>query len=219
MHPLIIEQLEDRLVASATSFVTSLYQNVLMRNPETTGLNFWVTQIQNGMSNATVATGFWQSVEHRTLEINDYYQTLLGRSPTVAESNFWVKVMTSGKMGELDVQANFVLSNEFVADHDTPENYIAALYAAFLGRAPSIDEEVSWESVLAANGAPTVVVGIERSAEAYTRIVDNYYTTYLKRNPDPAGLAFWLNQIQTGQESVGLVAELILGSGEYANGH
>jgi hypothetical protein len=216
---LAIEKLEDRLVPDATSFVTSLYHNVLNRAPETAGLNFWVGKIQNGMSNVQVATGFWQSIEHRNLEVNIYYQTFLGRTPSAGELSFWVTQMTSGKMGELAVQAQFALSDEFLADNNSPAAFVGALYEDFLGRAPTLSEQASWQNVLATDGPATVTVGIEKSAESYTRIIDNCYITYLNRSADSAGLAFWLNQIQTGRASVGLVAELILGSAEYAAIH
>lgn len=34
----------------ATDFVTNLYQNILGRNPETTGLNNWVNRLMTGTS-------------------------------------------------------------------------------------------------------------------------------------------------------------------------
>jgi Domain of unknown function (DUF4214) len=213
-RPLAIEQLEDRLVPDATSYVTSLYQSVLNRAPDAAGLAFWVSQI-TGESYQDVATAFWQSPEHRSLEVGSYYQTLLNRSPDAAGLAFWVNEMTSGAMGELTVQANFVTSQEFQASHNTPGAFISALYLDFLGRSPSSSEQAFWENILASDGAMATVRDIETSAEAYTRILDTYYTTFLNRSPDTAGLAFWLNQLQTGQQTVGSVAELILASTEY----
>jgi hypothetical protein len=214
-----IEQLEDRLLPDATSYVTSLYENLLKRAADTAGLNFWLAQIQSGESLQDVGTAFWQSPEHRALEVTSYYQTFLNRTPDAAGLAFWVNQMTSGTMGELTVQAAFVTSPEFVASHGTPAAFVSAIYVDFLGRAPSISEQASWQSILAVTGALTVTADIETSAEAYTRILDTYYTTYLSRDPDSTGLAFWLSNLQTGQQTVGSVAELILGSTEYVNGH
>jgi hypothetical protein len=216
---LTIEALEDRLLPDATSFVTSLYESVLKRAPDAAGLAFWVNRIQSGETYQDVATAFWQSPEHRGLEVDSYYQTFLNRAADAAGRAFWINEMTSGLMGELAVQANFLTSNEFLASHATPAAFVSALYVDFLGRAPSISEQAGWEGFLAANGPATTTIAIEASAEAYTRVLDAYYTTYLNRTSDAVGLAFWLSKLQTGQQTVGSVAELILGSTEYINDH
>jgi hypothetical protein len=50
---------------SPTAFVTLLYQNVLDRAPDQAGLNAWVGQMQQGMSEASVVLGFSDSTEFR----------------------------------------------------------------------------------------------------------------------------------------------------------
>src|SRR5437016_3127058 len=76
---LSIEPLEERLALDATSFVKALYRDVLNRTPDTQGLNFWVQRLQSGSTNLQVATFFWESAEHRGLEVDQYYQTYLNR--------------------------------------------------------------------------------------------------------------------------------------------
>jgi len=46
-----------------TAFVTLVYQNVLDRNPEPSGLAFWVKKLDGGMSRGTVMTNFSESSE------------------------------------------------------------------------------------------------------------------------------------------------------------
>ena len=46
-----------------TAFVTLVYQNVLDRNPESSGLAFWVKKLDGGMSRGTVMTNFSESSE------------------------------------------------------------------------------------------------------------------------------------------------------------
>jgi phospholipase/lecithinase/hemolysin len=50
---------------SPSAFVTLLYQNVLDRAPDQAGLNAWVGQMQQGMSEASVVLGFSDSTEFR----------------------------------------------------------------------------------------------------------------------------------------------------------
>src|SRR5690349_17465058 len=64
---LAVEHLEDRLVPDATSFVTSLYQNLLNRAPDSGGLANYLQELQNGESHEQVATEIWRSPEHRGL--------------------------------------------------------------------------------------------------------------------------------------------------------
>lgn len=216
---LSIEQLEDRLALNATSFVTSLYENLLNRAPDTAGLNFWVSEINSGMSNQQVATGFWQSAEHRGVEVDTYYQTFLNRAADAAGRAFWINQLTSGAMTELNVEFSFMTSVEFVNIHPNPGAFVTALYVDLLGRSPNISEQATWEVVLQNQGAGTVVIDILTSAESYTHIITGYYQTYLNRDPDTSGLSLWLSQLQNGTGTVESVAESILGSVEYANTH
>jgi len=47
-----------------TGFVNALYQNVLGRLPDQSGLNFWLDQLAHGTSRATVLVGFAESPEN-----------------------------------------------------------------------------------------------------------------------------------------------------------
>ena len=50
-----------------TAFVTTLYRDVLGRDPDAGGLNFWVNRLVAGTSRDQGALGFWNSVERRAL--------------------------------------------------------------------------------------------------------------------------------------------------------
>jgi len=47
-----------------SDFVTLLYHNVLHRDPDTPGLNSWVSQLNGGTSRSQVVIGFSESPEH-----------------------------------------------------------------------------------------------------------------------------------------------------------
>ena len=217
---LAVEQLEDRLALNATSLVTGLYHNLLGRAPDATGLAFWVQQLSSGaMTNQQVATGIWDSAEHRGIEVANYYELYLGRAPDAAGLSFWVNRFLSGQDNELTMEAQFITSPEFILNNNSASAYVTALYIDILGRTPSISEESFWDNELAAIGTNAVAVDILTSAEAYTRVITNYYEQYLNRAPDNTGLSFWLNQLQTGTGTLESVAEGILGSAEYAADH
>jgi hypothetical protein len=216
--PLQCEQLETRLALNATSYVTSLYENLLNRAPDSAGLTFWVNQINSGMSNFQVAQDFWRSPEHRAIEVESYYTNYLDRAADTIGLNFWVNQMLKGEP-EVDVVAQFLTSGEYIALHPTPDAYISALYADILSRVPSATELVFWENELAVNGAGTVTAGILLSRESAIDIVSFDYQAYLERQPDVTGLNYWVNQLLNNTASVETVAEGIIGSAEYAALH
>jgi hypothetical protein len=213
------ERLEDRLVPDATSYVKSLYVNLLNRTADTGGLNHFVSEIQSGVSNQQVALEIWRSPEHRGIQVDSFYQLFLGRAADATGRAFWVNQLLSGTLSELGVAANFLTSAEYLATHNTPTAYITGLYLDILGREASASEQAFWQNALLNFGDAAVTAGILTSGEAYTDIITNDYVKYLNRTPDANGLGHFLSQLDTGVGTVESVAESILGSTEYANTH
>jgi Domain of unknown function (DUF4214) len=214
------EQLEDRLALDATSFVKALYQNVLGRSADSSGLAFWVNQIQsNGLSNQQVASDIWGSTEHRRDEVNSYYETYLHRAPDASGLAFWANELLNGTYNEQGVQTLFMSSAEYIAAHNTPGTFVQSLYLNILSRLPTAGELSFWENTLAIDGAIDVTGSILTSTESYTNLIDSYYANYLNRTVDASGLDNWLSKLQSGSGTVESVAESILGSAEYANVH
>jgi hypothetical protein len=119
--------------ATATAFVTRLYQVVLQRQPDPTGLSDWVSQLEQGRnSGAGVAQGFYLSAEMKNSGLSnaDYvervYLGMLGRSSDPAGKAGWVSALDSGASYAY-VVAGFVGSNEFTnlcAQSNIPRGYV-----------------------------------------------------------------------------------------------
>jgi len=83
------------------AFVRRVYQNVLGRAPDQSGLDFWKGQLQSGQRNrGQVMTGFSESPEfHRKTfaEVASIvvHETLLGRAPNDSEYAHWRDVFAS----------------------------------------------------------------------------------------------------------------------------
>lgn len=214
------EPLEDRLALDATSFVKSLYLNILGRTADSGGVAFWVDQIQNnGLSNQDVATDIWRSTEHRTAEVNAYYENYLHRAADASGLAFWANELGNGTYNEQGVKTPFMTSNEYIAAHSTAGVFIQGLYLNILSRLPSAREVTFWENGLANFGATAVTASILTSTESYRNLINSYYSNYLNRTVDANGLDNWLSKLQSGTGTVESVAESILGSTEYANIH
>jgi hypothetical protein len=83
---------------STGSWVTLLYQKLLNRNPDPSGLQFWIGNTNRyGMD--WVAYNFYQSSETRMRRVEVIYQTLLFREPDIVGWPFWTaRVLTTGDL-------------------------------------------------------------------------------------------------------------------------
>jgi hypothetical protein len=91
-----------------SSYVQSLYQNLLHRTGSTAEVNGWVAQLPQ-LGRAGLAQDSLLSQEYRADEVNDDYTHLLHRTPSTAEVNSWV---SSGK-DLLSIDTLFAASQEF----------------------------------------------------------------------------------------------------------
>lgn len=98
------------------------YQAAFDRKPDLAGLNYWVKQMDNGMSLKEMAMGFVNSTEFKTLNpsndttaiLNSYYQHVLHRAPDAVGQAYWSAAMNSGTPA-YEVLAAFAESNENIA--------------------------------------------------------------------------------------------------------
>ena len=105
------EYIQDHGGAGA-GWVTGMYQNLLGRTPAASEVNYWVQQLNQGMSTTAVAYGFAASNEREGERVAADYQQYLGRAANAAEINYWVGQFQAGQSNE-DVVAGFVGSTEF----------------------------------------------------------------------------------------------------------
>ena len=111
------EYLKDHGGASAT-WVTSLYTNLLSRQPDQSGLAAWTQGLNHGATPAAIAQGFVYSPEFLGIQVNSTYQSLLGRSVDPTGLTDWVSALTHGVSWEqfTDLIAS---SGEFVSNQIT----------------------------------------------------------------------------------------------------
>jgi hypothetical protein len=83
---------------SPASWVTLLYQKLLNRTPDPSGLQFWIGNTSRyGMD--WVAYNFYQSQESRMKRVQNIYETLLFRDPDPVGWPFWTdRVLTTGDL-------------------------------------------------------------------------------------------------------------------------
>jgi hypothetical protein len=197
------------------SYVTTLYGSILNRAPDVNGFNYWIQYLQAGGSQTQVSQAFWESLEHRQIQVQQYYQYYLGRPADPVGLNYWGARFLSGA-SETDIQSAILASGEYQTYHSDSTSFLNGLYGAVLGRAADAAGLAAWTQALANGMARDQVArAFLTSGEAYQRTVDSYYSDYLHRPADLPGQNTWVFLLQTGQKTVNQVAEGFLASGEY----
>ena len=152
---------------SNTDFVTLLYNNVLHRGPDPTGLSGWVGLLNSGQdTRSQVVLGFSQSPEDITnstpavdqgLWVGDVdaarvarlYDTVLGRLPDLPGLAGWTQALENGTLTLLQEVNDFMTSAEFQAVYGNLSNtdFVTLLYTNALHRAPDAGL-TAWVSLL-----------------------------------------------------------------------
>ncbi|QVL33599.1 DUF4214 domain-containing protein [Telmatocola sphagniphila] len=97
---------------------------------------------------------------------------------------------------------------------DGYQAFLKGLYNGVLFRAPDTAGYNSWLTQLE-NGSVSryyVTQAFINSTENRTNQVQGWFEQYLDRNADPTGLAFYVNQLQTGFSESQVLSEIILSS-------
>ena len=102
-----------------TQFVTLMYQKILLRQPDSGGLNGWVSYLASGGTRDQVALSFLQSAEFAGLmstqnrvTISLLYFDMLRRQPDLGGFNGWVAALNSGT-SLADIITGFLNSQEY----------------------------------------------------------------------------------------------------------
>ena len=178
---------------SNAGFVELLYQNVLERAADISGLTSWVGLLEGGTSRAEVVIGFSESAEFKlrtTAETSSFaitmseaswcdevyrlYQATLDRAPDSAGFADWIGQLGGGR-DFLTVVEGFVGSAEFQQNYGALNNsaFVELLYQNVLGRAADSGGLASWVGQLdGGTSRAEVVRGFSQSNEFITATTD-----------------------------------------------
>jgi Domain of unknown function (DUF4214)/Putative Ig domain len=201
----------------AEEFVCSLYEGVLDRNPDATGLAHWAGEISNGIARAAVAYDIANSRERHTDEVTNDYETFLGRNPEFGGLTTFVRLLDDGTSAQ-QVAADILGSNEaFNSIGDADATWLTYLYEKVLHRTPDSTGDSFWLHALGDGHSRTqVAFDVETSREFDIDYVNEDYEAWLLRPAETAGLSSYVSFLErTGSENQ--VDVSILGSQEYFN--
>jgi len=180
-------------VDALTQFIQRLYQNVLGRQADQGGLDFWKNALANGQSNgSTISEQFFFSNEYLNRNrtnaqyVNDLYETCMGRPADEGGRDFWVGRLNSG-VSRRQLMEQFLQSDEF--------KRICAQYGIPVGQISS----------------PNPVGG----SGSMTGFVQRKYEVFLDRQADAGGLDYWTGRVVNHGDSGQKVAESFVFSNEF----
>ena len=143
--------------------VANAYVGLLGRDPDYPGFVFWLTQIRNGQSSASLFTTFVTSPEFvatygnttDTQYIQLLYLNTLLRAATASDLAFWVPQVAA--QGRAAIAGFFVQSDEFSLRFRARQ-LSNLLYLGFLGRTPDPLGRQFWTNELGVQGVNELIV-------------------------------------------------------------
>jgi hypothetical protein len=214
-----LEQLEERCVPTGglslnQDYVAQLYQDVLGRTPDPTGINYWSGFLDQGMSRGLLAGQLTHTTEALTRALDNLYEHYLGRRADTSGTAAFLPMLVSGQ--DEQVQAQLLGSPEYSQFHQASSlhDFLAHLYVDVLGRPADAAAEAYFGGAQFAGNRTAIASAVVSSPEANRVLIQQDYERFLQREPDSAGAAYWANALTQSANSLTL-AQGILGSDEY----
>lgn len=158
--------------------VTRLYRAYFGRNPDRSGLAYWVGKRRNGQTLIRASNVFAHSSEFlRTYGPLDdeafvqlVYRNVLDRDGDAAGVAYWTKRLRTGASSRGQVMVNFSESTEYIAKAKPTVDVVAVTFG-LLGRPPTAAEAATWIPALASGAPRTALISEVLGTEAYAQRV------------------------------------------------
>lgn len=108
------------------AFVDQIYRNVLGRAPDSSGLDYWVRQMQRGRTRGQVLTGFSESPENKAATraeviVSWAFAQMIDRMPTETERATWTSEIEDG--GSAAQLVRFLADSQAFAERASSHSY------------------------------------------------------------------------------------------------
>ncbi len=196
-------------------FVTSVYVDLLQRQPDAGGLASWTAALDRGLPRVDMVEAVQASPEYQRIIVDVLYNLFLNRSASPEDIAAWSNFLNSGGTIE-QIEAALVSSPEFYLSEGggSDDGYLEALYRYTLGRDVDPSGQAAFAPLLAAGGTAEVVNALFSSSEFLQDDVNRLYMEFLHRTADSASLNGFVRALQQGVSSATLAA-YIMSSGEF----
>lgn len=200
--------------------ISRLYQAYFRRAPDNDGFGFWQAQRAAGLGLGAMSDAFADSAEFQMAYgalsndafVDLVYLNVLGRPADPAGRLYWISSLDNGVSRGL-VMTGFSDSAELIAATGTAppttvsQAEIYRLYVAFFLRFPDEAGYRYWEQVRSGGASLESIAAAFAGSDEFVqnygplpddRFVELVYGNVLARSPDPAGTAYWQDQLAAG---------------------
>lgn len=191
------------LTANSSFFITAVAGTTYYLDlTSATASDYTVTLGAQGSGSTTFDEGQARPAQtQRAAFVTKLYQDTLGRNPEDGGLDFWVQGLASGTVTQGDVASAVINSTEYRT------NLIQGLYQSILGREAETAGLNYWLDFFAAGHTVEEMKAQFYGSDEYFNnqggsnegLVDSFYVAFLNRHAEPAGLAYWLNQLNGGE--------------------
>jgi hypothetical protein len=195
-------------------YVAQLYQDLLHRPADAGGLAYWSSRLNNGMARSQLTQLLVSSGEFLSQEVQQLYLTYLGRPADLGGLNAFVASLSHGGTVE-QVKATIIGSPEYFSRAGgTNIGFVTAMYHDLLGRDPDAGAAIWTTRLNAGMSRPSAALGIIKSLEGMTYLVQTLYQRYLHRQADAGGIAGFTAALSRGMHDEQVISTLVA-SNEY----
>jgi len=198
------------------AWLNAVYEKLLGRPIDPTGLNEWGADLNNGTSPTQVVLDIEHTTEYETDQVQAAFQKLLGVSAPQSAVDYLVGLMQAGADFRL-IEAIIVGTPEFyLAAGGTNADFLNAIYEDFLNRPIDPTSEQQWSALMTAGYTPMqVALGVLTSKEYVTDMVTQDYMNYMGTAPDTNSLGAFVAALMDGTMNNDIVVATLLGSPEW----
>lgn len=181
--------------ATRRCHVEALYPAFFSRSASAADATYW-SQSLTSSSTSSVATSFAGTVEWKDRMVKDLFQQALGRTPTATElSTYSPQVSKNSPLDPIAAAIFAKIRTELVS---TNSAYVTALYDAILDRVPTSGESSAMLADMTGGAtAADVAEDLWAGQESRNIRVQKLYQKVLNRVAEPAGEAYWANELLT----------------------
>jgi hypothetical protein len=184
------------------ALVIQMYQTLLNRGIDPTGLASWTYLLDTGSTAQQVATGIISSSEYRTDVVQGLYQKLLHRAADPSGLNTFTQLLQTNGGSAEQVAALIAGSAEYFQQRagGTNDGFLNAIYHDALGRTLDPTGQAFFTQQFANGLTTTAAATIIYASHEYTGdLIKTDYQTLLNRAADSTGLGYWAAQHAAGQ--------------------
>lgn len=190
--------------------VRATYLLLLGRCAEAAGFDYWVGQLDSGVSVERFAATIANSLEAHKRSVNDAYRLVLDRAASQGDRDFWgPRLQGAGRydrlIGDLAASPEF-----FILAGGTNSGWVTLAYQRILQRTPDAGGHAYWLGRLD-GGEPRsrVAAAMVRLSEPTGTLVKEAYRAILDREPTPAELSAEVPKFQATGSRAGIYARVI----------